>query len=192
MATANPPNSNDRGRDDAPINPYASPTIPGGYELSSTLGIGAWRDGDILVLHKQASLPFVCIETGDPGFRYRTFVLDRNYWLELWMRQEQLLLPLGKPAYRKFRNREIMATAAIVVPIFALMIVTGIRGALAPAWYFPLIGLFMCGLVFAEILRRKDRKRLRFVAKKDSYVWIAGADPRFLAHLPDWPLSGAT
>lgn len=178
---------------DEEVNPYASPIIPGGYDPRSALGIGVWRDGDFLVLHDQATLPFFCVVTGEPAFRFRTFVLDWTSSFDFWRRQQQLLLPLSKEAYRRFRQRENMATAALVVPIFTLVHVYLTCGSsLAPAWYLALVGMFMGGLVWAEILRRKDRKLLRFVAKKDRYLWIVGADPRFLAQLPDWPLPGAT
>src|SRR5262245_20300823 len=153
------PNLDSPGNQSSDINPYASPTIPGGYDPSGVPGVGVWRDGEMLVVHSQATLPFICIETGEPAFGYRAFVLDWTYSFDLWRRQQQLLLPLSKNAYRSFRIRENVANLVIVLPIIALVIAFLTSGkSLSPPWYIVLIGAFLCGLVWAEILRRRDRK----------------------------------
>jgi hypothetical protein len=60
----------------ADINPYASPAGVGGYEPDFNRGVGTWRDGDRLVIHKDAELPRVCLITGEPahvGFPLEVF-----------------------------------------------------------------------------------------------------------------------
>jgi len=46
------------------INPYASPQEAGGYEGRTPYGVGVWRDGRLLVMHKDAKLPPICIHSG--------------------------------------------------------------------------------------------------------------------------------
>src|SRR5687768_15699954 len=57
-------------RDDQPfddINAYASPTVPDPQDPLREAGIGAWRDGKSLVMHPAASLPMVCLKSGEPA-----------------------------------------------------------------------------------------------------------------------------
>ena len=179
--------SQPRDRVPPEVNPYASPTVAGGYHADNSPGIGVWCDGTLLVIHKRAALPSICIATGEPAFRYRPFVLDWTYSIDLFRRQLQLPLPLSKDAYRRYRKRENLANAAIVLPLLALVLTYVVFGSeLAGGWYFALVCCIVCGMCFSAIIRGTNRRPIRFVSKQNHYLWIAGADPRFLAQLPPW------
>src|SRR6185436_19456414 len=70
-------------------NPYASPSMPG---MSSMPGMnqygspnmgGLWREGQLLVMDRDARLPNICVKSGQPAQRF----LARNLsWQPPWLR----------------------------------------------------------------------------------------------------------
>ena len=57
---------------DQPVNPYAAPTQAGYYpqmpmKLSPFAGL--WREGNVLVMHKLAPLPDICLKSNEPAIR---------------------------------------------------------------------------------------------------------------------------
>ena len=56
----------------AEFNPYVAPIAADSYDTTDR-GIGVWRDRWLLVMHKDASLPAICIKTGEPADRFLPF-----------------------------------------------------------------------------------------------------------------------
>lgn len=57
------------------VNPYAAPTMPQPFlSPAKEYQGGVWRDGPILVMHKLAALPPVCLKSGQPATQW----LKRN------------------------------------------------------------------------------------------------------------------
>ncbi|HMC10161.1 MAG TPA: hypothetical protein VKH44_02680, partial [Pirellulaceae bacterium] len=68
-----------------PVNPYASPQIDGGYSPRQQLGFdGLWRHGDVLVMHKQAPLPPICVKSGQPATEWLRRDLQWYPWWVVW------------------------------------------------------------------------------------------------------------
>src|SRR5689334_6403175 len=103
------------------INPYASPQGPPGYDADAFAGIGAWRDGDSLVLHRSATLPPVCIETGQPARQWRRFGLLWSYPIDWSTRRLWLQLPLCDREYRRHINRRRLFAALLMTPLLAAL-----------------------------------------------------------------------
>src|SRR5690349_19000028 len=68
------------------INPYAAPqvvnaeVVPGPTPVQGFPGL--WRQGNVLVMHKQAPLPPICLKSGLPATQW----LRRNLqWHEPWL-----------------------------------------------------------------------------------------------------------
>jgi hypothetical protein len=78
------------------VNPYEAPSVLGPSIRAAEMGIGVWRDGDLIVLHNDAELPPFCIVTGVPTplqamieatWCYRSF--------EFRWKRRQLAVPLA-------------------------------------------------------------------------------------------------
>jgi hypothetical protein len=172
---------------DSEVNPYASPTIPGGYDSSGHPGIGVWRDGSHLVFHKQSILPPICIETGQPAYKYRSFELNWTYPIDLWTRRLNLLLPLCRDSYRTYWRRKMAENLSIALPFaiaVALVVANGEEVPLAAIWTIG--GTFLVGSTVWGLMRWMYANPVKFVRKRESYFWVSGVDPRFLAQLPEW------
>src|SRR5687768_3172248 len=88
----------------AEVNPYASPASVGGYELDFGRGGGVWRDGDRLVIHKDAELPRVCLITGEPArIGYPLEIVWRQGAIST--RRLRLHAPLSGAIHRRYRRR---------------------------------------------------------------------------------------
>src|SRR5687768_6515011 len=55
------------------INPYAAPReetyVPPGHGLGASPFAGLWRQGNVLVMHKMAPLPDICVKSNQPAAR---------------------------------------------------------------------------------------------------------------------------
>src|SRR5262245_45640327 len=70
----------------ANVNPYAAPQMAGGYAPAppqQTPGLeGLWRQGNMLVMHKMATLPPICVKSGQAATQW----LKRNLaWHPPWL-----------------------------------------------------------------------------------------------------------
>ena len=187
----------------ADANPYASPQIPGGYNPAPQAG-GLWREGKMLVMHKLAPLPPICVKSGQPATQW----LRRNLaWHPPWIyvlilvhillyvvvaliMQKKASIQIGLTDEWMARRRTRMLIAwltslgGIGLGIVAIALensgpnTQGYIALLLPAVLMALGGLIYG--VCACRLVKPDRIT-------DQYVWLKGVHPSFLDRLPTWP-----
>jgi len=174
----------------AEVNPYASPAEAGGYNTLAAAGIGMWRDGKLIVMHRDAPFPPFCIKTGQPAEQFRPQRLVWYYPIDWRSRRLQLHLPLSETACRAHRIRCISGVAAISLPAVAL-VAQAIFMRIYSVGAFRIMGtvygfLWLAGVLFAALTAWRDSRLLKFVRVREDYLWLSGADRRFLNHLPLW------
>ena len=181
-----------------PFSPYQQP-YPGGDPL-----FGLFRQGNVLVMHKNAPLPDRCIKSNEPAH--------------------------GRTLRRNLRWHPPLVYLALLVHLFVYIIIAVIlmksatihiglterwiakrRIIIAASWLLVLlgVGLFAGGIAIAEqqtnatpILMISGivlgigaaiyglmAARLVYPSKiTDTHVWLKGVHPDYLNGLPNWPL----
>jgi len=165
----------------AETNPYASPAGAGGYDPDQDRGVGVWSDGKLLVIHLQATLPPICIDSGQPATRWLPFDLSWYYPIDWSHRHLKLNLPLCEVSFRRWRPKPWSA-AVFLVPLLVWAITVPFFGQDVG---FLLGVAFCCFLLWAAV-QVLWRKGLRFERVRSGYLWLAGASPEFLRQLPPW------
>jgi hypothetical protein len=173
----------------AEFNPYVAPIAADSYDTTDR-GIGVWRDRWLLVMHKDASLPAICIKTGEPADRFLRFRLAWHYPIDWWTRKRDVDLPFCERGCREYRLRRLR-DALILLTVSVTVSVAG--GSLAlftddiPRWivFFLLIPLFVLLPAAAAVVVMRWRP-IGFWRVRGPYLWLVGADPQFLAQLPPW------
>jgi len=186
------------------VNPYAAPRDEG-YVIAEMVGpaspfAGLWRQGNLLVMHKSAPLPDICIKSNQPAQRR----LKRQlYWhhpaiylivllhiliyivVALVVRKSATIhIPLTQEWFDRRRRRMTFSWSAILLCV--LLVCTAIYFIDQQPWApwviifsipaalgFALYGLIGCRLV--------TPKRIT-----DQYVWLKGVHPGFLDRLEPW------
>ena len=166
---------------------------------------GVWRDGNRLVMSKDAQLPYICIKTNRPA---TAWLRRKLYWhhpaiyltilISIWIYvivalivRKKADIQVGLSAESFSRRRWSIAGGWLGFLLGAGLFVVGIAESrptndlifLVPAGL--LIGLIAAavGATLASIVRP--------TRITDKFVWLKGAHPEFLASLPAWPGDGA-
>jgi hypothetical protein len=169
------------------LNPYAAPAEAGGYDTQAAAGIGVWRDGNLVVMHRAAPFPPVCIRTGQPAVRYRRYGLLWSYPIDWSTRRLYLHLTLCETEYRRYRARWWVGALAVALPLLIIFWGLATNRQQLPDWLSMLLGMLTpTGIVLMAVLRWWDGRPLKFIRVRDNYFWLSGADERFLAQLPLW------
>jgi hypothetical protein len=172
-----------------PFDPYAAPAGADEYKTDRDPGVGTWRDGKWLVMHREAEFPPRCIFT---NLEAETYGKQSITWAYLYdLRGHAVKLRYGLTIASRNRMRRMLAIAIIVdIVIFALMsLLVGVRlnsdGPLAA--FGPLFLVFV--LLFGVTIKIAWNafNPLNYVSSKKSYVWLSGAGSPFLNSLPTWP-----
>jgi hypothetical protein len=161
------------------VNPYASPAGAGGYDPERDRGVGVWSDGKLLVMHPQATLPPICIATGQPATRWLAYDLAWYYPIDWSHRHLKFNVPLCEASYRRWKPK-VWTTVLILLPLLACVV---------GAFFFnagSLCGLAFAGFMIWALIQAFFGKRLRFERVRAGYLWITGASPEFLRQLPPW------
>jgi hypothetical protein len=131
-------------------NPYASPLTQGPFLAKQRPDepIGVWRSGDVLVLHRDATLPQRCIITNvvcDPSERHR--------------------LPLD--SRRKLRLAQGMLAA------FGILVATGFYFSNLPDRLVPVGGTAMLTLLLIGLftMRRSEEMILEYSYSRRTRIW---------------------
>jgi hypothetical protein len=168
----------------ADLNPYESPAEAGGYNAAAAAVIGAWRDGKLLVIHQDAALPPLCIKTGEPAERHVHYVLRWSYPIDLATRRLELDIPFSEAGYGNYCSQRRMAALATSGAAFLLVVSLLLLGNDSLIRTIRFVALILTctaggltGLLWSP---------LRFVRARGSYLWLWGADQRFLEQLPEW------
>jgi hypothetical protein len=187
-----------------PANPYAPPSIPQPMEMApTTYQGGVWRQGSILVMHKMAPLPPICLKSGQPA----------NQWLKQNMSWHHPLCYLGLLGgvipfvivaliFTKRANIQIgltdewmarrkswimigWGTGLLGLALFAGGIVLAVQGF----ENFPVVGIVV-GLITAITGFLIGNFGGTLVSPKkidDNYVWLKGVNREVLAMFPELP-----
>ena len=186
------------------LNPYAAPTAaPAVVPVGSASGL--WRENKVLVMHKDAVLPNLCVKSGmavdQPGIK-RTFTWH-NPWLGLVIlvnillylivaiiasKRATILIPLS-PEERKKRSSGLLLSwlvglGGVVLTIASLVLLSDQR---APTFliFGVVIGIVMAlfGLIFGQ-----TKARILAPSKiTKTHVWLKGVHPTILDQLPPVP-----
>jgi hypothetical protein len=189
------------------VNPYAAPQAVG-FQPAQALGAagkfpGLWRQGNLLVMHKLAPLPDICLLSNQPATRRLKRNLQWHHPLIalsilagvliyvilalILTKRATIHIPLTDDWYERRKRRLIFSWVAGLV-FLAMMIVgfalaisldDGTYALLIPVGFIGglialVAGTSLCGLVHP--------KRIT-----DEYVWLKGVHPDFLNRLEVWP-----
>ncbi len=178
--------------------------LAGSTSPDSRPGHGVWRQGNQLVMTKDAQLPYVCIKTNRPAEAW----LRRNlYWhkpwiyvlilLSIWIyiivalivrQSAKIQVPLCRE--RIVRRRWTIAAAWLLILSGVVLMIAGFGNAqpdnfgavVGVAGTFVLLTGAIAGVVLARIVTPTR-------ITKD-YVWLKGVHPAYLDSLPQF--EGAT
>jgi hypothetical protein len=177
-----------------PLNPYAAPTSPESQERPEVVGV--WRDGPLLVMHRRAILPEVCVVTGEPTTHRHWETLHWRLpvdWGGRALIVEYGIQPHIQRAGRKFPLLSVAISA--IVWIVSLAVASGyiyesqlgIEESISAYQVAMLLSSILTGLCFLPtIITRRQKKCIELVNVERHYVWLRGPGEAFLQTLPPW------
>lgn len=177
----------------APINPYAPSAV---VAEAARPEVGVWRDGPLVVMHKDAELPRICIDTGLPAVGAREF---RAVWKgagDLFSSGKYIYLPLSREPLRAFARARLQSLIGLALALVVLIVcfLTPVLAQLGdwvvPAVLLPSIALGAVGIGLWWASYRTLAEPLKVVYAHGPYLWMAGTHPAFLDQLPAWPSEG--
>lgn len=186
-------------------NPYASPSIPNAYTPGAAIGPpfqGLWRQGKVLVMHKLAPLPDICLKSNQPATRRLKRKLQWHHpaisvtilagllvyvILAMILTKRATIHMALTEEWFAIRWRRILYAWGVVLASVVLFIagVTFIdqTNSLLPA--FVIIGavvLFLGGLIYGQYAPSLVSPQ----RMTDDYIWLKGVHPDFLDRLELW------
>jgi hypothetical protein len=185
----------------ASVNPYAAPATPTDYRPVKAASFdGLWRQADVLVMHKLAPLPDVCLKTNQPATGrlkrnlswhhpaiYALFLINwLIYLIVALIVQKKATIHIGLSDESFARRKRAMLLAWSVIGLSLLLFIGGI--AMVDEYdYAALVILFAVVLFLVAAIWGLLAARM-VVAKRmtDDYIWLKGVHPDFLAQLPEW------
>jgi hypothetical protein len=162
-----------------------------------------FRDGNVLVLHKDAILPDRCIKTNAVSSRREEHTL---WWHPPWAcllfvlglsqlamalkvsKQVTIMIPLSDEWSDKCRRVALIAWSLALAGL--AMFVSGLALVLLQScdWLAPILTIGAIPTALAGGIYAVIGHRLAWAKRiSDGYVWIKGACPEFLAQFPPWP-----
>ena len=192
-------------------NPYSAPAvIPSANEQLLPQGDngGIWSDGDLLVVHKHARLPRICVKTrqaaGDVIHR-KFYWHSRLYYLLIFIhilvyalvafllrKKHELDIPLSMESAARRRSK-ILKCWSFGILGFVLLLV-GIFGAASSRQGDPMLWVFLALLLAGVVMSLASAligsyAAMILVPKKmtDHATWFKGADPAFVRSFPPIP-----
>lgn len=185
-------------------NPYASPRLPLQAQLVPEVAAplaGLWRKGNLLVMHRDAPLPYICIKSGMPAdgtlprklswhhpALFIVAVLSLLIYVILALiltKRARIQIGLSEPVFARRRRDIIIAWSLVLLSILVTLAGISIleQHPLAPLAIILGILLFFIGAIYGLI-------RARLVSPdriQGDYIWLKGVHPDVLAPLPPWP-----
>jgi len=186
------------------VNPYAAPQEPQPYAPGAIhqqpLFAGLWRQGNVLVMHKAAPLPDICLKSNGKATRRLPRSLSWHHpaifilvvispliyiIVALIVRKTATIqLPLTDEWYARRRWRMLIAwsLALACIPLFIL--------SCALVEHYDAAGLLMAGSIFGVLgAAIYGLLACRLVTPEritDQYIWLKGVHPEFLNRLEVW------
>jgi hypothetical protein len=178
----------------ADINPYAPPSIPDPLRKPDP-GVGVWRDSYLLVVHRDAVLPPLCVKTGLPAAEWIDVPVACFDFSTLSRIRFTLRVPLSARAiwWQRIGPRIALVVAAVAFACVPLAIWLAPRvGPPGRATYgspFDRPIIFVAAVVglIACLIAVSGWQLLAFHRHQRGYFWFGGAWGKFLDHLPRWP-----
>lgn len=180
---------------------YCGEVLGGGGGLDGRPAFGVWRDGNRLVMSKDAELPAVCVKTNQPTesrLRRRMYWHPPGYYLLILISilvyaivalivREKADIQVGLSPERLSRRRWVIAGAWLMALAGIGVMVAGFSGVnndpnMSFVAVLGIVGIVMAAIIGATLARIVYPARIT----KD-HVWIKGVHPEYLAALPDFP-----
>lgn len=185
-------------------NPYATP-VEAGYappqlRLADSPFAGLWRQGDLLVMHKAAPLPDICVKSNQPATRrlkrklswhhpaiylvILAHVLIYAIVAMIVRKTATIHIPLTEEWFAKRRRRMFFAWGTALLSM-VLFVATGF---FLDSHEFAFLGLLV-GLALGLGAAIYGVTACRLVVPKrmtDEYIWLKGVHHDFLARLDPW------
>jgi hypothetical protein len=190
--------------DQAP-NPYASPQQASYYQQPApqkpSAYAGLWRQGNVLVMHKLAPLPDICLKSNQPATRRLRRTM---YWHQPWFYiiflispliyiivamivQKNATIQIGLTDDWYSRRQRRMLVSWLTFLACGAMLFVGIANAESADWAPLLILLGIVGGLAAAITGLIICRLVTPERITDEYVWVKGVHPEFLNRLDVWP-----
>jgi hypothetical protein len=181
------------------INPYAPPKSTEWDEFRYTeINPVAWRDGDRLMVMKDAILPDRCLKCNESaeGFQFKRRLTWGSPYLLIFILcgllpfavLYVLLSKKGRvtagvcPLHRQKRKKAIMWGWLIALAGFASLIVAG----LVPENIVPIVVLGAFGIILTGLILGSAGSRILVPARIDKqFIWLTKLSPVYLASFPD-------
>ncbi len=171
-------------------NPYAPSAVVDPREELAEAGVGVWRDGGLLVMHRAAQLPAICLKTGQPATRWFPFQLAWGRALFSISREKlHLRLPMSERRHYLAARHWVLLGLGLVL-LLALVGFAPFLHWLADrdqAIFIFGIGSLMVTLVLTGVSLGEPVQLRR---ARGDYLWLSGASEKFLAQLPAWQIRG--
>ena len=185
------------------LNPYAAPQVTGYAPMQpvwDTPFAGLWAQGDVLVMHKLAPLPDVCLKSNLPSTRRLKRSMSWHhpafYFLVLLhilvyiivalivRKSATIQIPLTDEWYFRRRRRMLIAWCIILlcVTLFFVSLSVADQQAWAP---FVMIGSIPMALI-AAICGLLSCRMVWPSRMTDQYIWLKGVHPDYLRRLEPW------
>jgi hypothetical protein len=185
------------------LNPYAAPRVEGYYPPQMDANApfaGLWRQGNLLVMHRNAPLPNICLKSNEAA----TGRLKRNLsWhhpaiyliilLHLFIylvvalivrKTATIYIPLTEEWLARRRRRMLFAWAAVLASflLFGFAVSRVDHEQWAPLAMILAILLALAAAIYGLVACRLVwPKRMT-----DQYIWLKGVHPNFLNRLEAW------
>ena len=188
-------------------NPYRAPMAQTMTPPAGSSG-GIWSDGDLLVVHKQSTLPPICVKTNEPAEKEipRTFYWHSRFIYLLILihifvyiiaallsrKSHKLRVPLSSEAAAKRNSRILLGWVIALLGIAA--VVFGFYMSLTSNNNdtFVIIGVAsivagFLALIVGGIVGSKAANILAAKKITDHATWFKGADPAYVRRFPTVP-----
>lgn len=161
---------------------------------------GAFRQGDLVVVHRLARLPDYCFFNGEPATDERLPLAVeyeppesrvRSFFIQLidnsWKSEEQLRTSVDLPVSEAtLSSRFRWGWFCVVLGVF------GFAGTVAGEWSgIPFLRYYVLPCVLLILVAMVLARQILYLASccylDHYYIWLTGAHPDFLARLPRWP-----
>lgn len=175
-------------------NPYAPPQVEGPMSVMPVATGGVWRDGNILVMHKQAVLPDRCVKCNAPADGYRlkrSLSWHQPAWFLLILVslliyvivalciRKTAKIHIGLCDEHRARRRWMIVGAWLMFFASIAAIVVAVANDL-PMLALASLVLFLGSLIWAVIISNiVGTKKI-----DDHYVWLKRVHAEYLSQLP--------
>jgi hypothetical protein len=160
--------------------------VPDSLVTPPARGVGVWRDGEQIVMHPEATLPRLCVVTGEPARFGYYLEIAWSYPLDVTTRTLALYVPLNAEVHYLCRLRRRMAIGGFLAAAGAAgvaMYRSDLAGTGGVCVALAILGVV--GLV-AFYVYVQYSQFLYFAGLEGEYFRLKGADRRFLDRLPQW------